>query len=1131
MEDKNPIIESLDAFIRKYYKNLLIKGILYSTALTISSFILVALLEHFGYFPSIVRGIIFWLYIIGMLCVLTYFVAVPLLKMNKLGRRISYVQAAKIIGKHFPEVDDKLLNLLQLQNQSSNSDSDLLRASIDQKTSQLKPIPFLNAIDLKSNRKYLKYALPPVILLLIFSIASPTLLIEPSKRIVNYNTYYERPAPFKFVIENPSLCVAQHEDFELRVAIDGEVVPNEVFISIDGGVYKMQNVDKTHFTYLFKNVNSSHHFVLQAADVRSEEYLLTINPKPAITNFQVELVYPQYTGRKSEVVANEGDLTVLEGTSVKWLIQTKDADTLIFDNHAIIPNENGRASYAQRIENPFSYGFYVKNRFTDNVDTLQYNISVVTDGMPMIAVIEMEDSSYSDRLFFHGKIKDDYGFNRLEFVMIRSNVSSSEKADTTLIKIGITKELSQEFYYSLRTDEITLNPGDKLQYFFQVWDNDAIHGSKCAQSQHSEIVIPTEKELENILEHNANEAKDHALNSMSDLKKLQNEINDIMRKMVDKKDLNWQDKKDLQELAKKQQEVKNMLDKMQSQLKENNKLEQKYREQSEHIMEKQRELDRLFNEVMTEEMKEMMKEIDKMLQETDKKKVQEQLENLKINNEDLEKQLDQNLELMRRLEMEKKVENAINKVDKLADKQKQLSQQSEIASGKEKEQLEQQQSQLNQEFNELKKEIKDIQNQYKDIDKNIDFKVDNNLQESIQNKQESASEKLSKSKYKDAAKQQKQAAEEMEKLSAQMAEAQTDIEQQDLAEDAETIRQILKNLVQLSFNQEDLINKVNKIYIQDPQYQTIISSQNIIKSDFVNVEDSLRSIAKRQVAVASSITKELGEINENLSKSLKSLLDMNQSFYGQARNVGSARSMQYTMTSFNNLALILAESLDKMQNQMRQNQQKKNNGNCKNKSMKTKNSCSNPGSGKPSAKSMKQMQDELNKQMQSLKKQLEKDGKSSQNGRKKIGEKGSISEQFAKMAAQQEMIRQMMQEYGQSMKQQDAGNSKLAKEIDEMMRQMEQTETDLVNKTITQQTLKRQQQIMTRLLQHEKAEMEREKEDRRQSHEAQDIYQPSQSEIEEFKKLQEKNIDLFRVTPPTLSPYYKSKVDNYFYKF
>ena len=142
-----------------------------------------------------------------------------------------------------------------------------------------------------------------------------------------------------------------------------------------------------------------------------------------------------------------------------------------------------------------------------------------------------------------------------------------------------------------------------------------------------------------------------------------------------------------------------------------------------------------------------------------------------------------------------------------------------------------------------------------------------------------------------------------------------------------------------------------------------------------------------------------------------------------------------------------------------------------------------------------------------------------------------MSEEFAKMAAQQEMIRRMMQEYGQEMKSASGGDSKLAREIDQMMRQMEQTETDLVNRTITQQTIQRQQQIMTRLLQHEKAEMQREKEERRESHEATDAYgQPSPAEMEKYKKQLNSASDQIRSVPPTLSPYYRDKVSDYFYR-
>ena len=52
--------------------------------------------------------------------------------MDALGSRLGYDEAARIVGNHFPEVKDKLLNTLQLQQQVDNaagSDITLLAAA------------------------------------------------------------------------------------------------------------------------------------------------------------------------------------------------------------------------------------------------------------------------------------------------------------------------------------------------------------------------------------------------------------------------------------------------------------------------------------------------------------------------------------------------------------------------------------------------------------------------------------------------------------------------------------------------------------------------------------------------------------------------------------------------------------------------------------------------------------------------------------------------------------------------------------------------------------------------------------------------------------------------------------------
>ena len=196
------------------------------------------------------------------------------------------------------------------------------------------------------------------------------------------------------------------------------------------------------------------------------------------------------------------------------------------------------------------------------------------------------------------------------------------------------------------------------------------------------------------------------------------------------------------------------------------------------------------------------------------------------------------------------------------------------------ENLAEKQDKLNQEFKELQKDIDEIQKKLKDIEDSPEFKRNKNTENSISTKQNEASKQLKNKDSKNASEQQNEAADELEKMSNQLAEAQLDMEQEELAEDAEQVRQLLKNLVTLSFDQEKLISDLNTILIQDPKYQDIITAESKIKDDFRTVEDSLRAMAKRQIKVATMVNKELENINLNVSKAMRGLLQMNQTFYG-----------------------------------------------------------------------------------------------------------------------------------------------------------------------------------------------------------------------------------------------------------
>ena len=243
----------------------MIKGLILSFVLLLTLFLVASLIEHFGYLSSVLRGLLFWFYIAAFLLISARYIFLPFLQMHRLGPRISYSQAAQIIGDFFPEVKDKLLNLLQLQSLAPSADSDLLQATIDQKTALLSPIPFHKAVNIKANRKYLKYALIPLVVLIALLIFAPTSITHSSQRILHYNTYYQRPAPFSFVIDNDTLQTIANEDFTINVSIQGNVVPSEAFVLIGKARYKMQPVDKSHFSYTFKHPHADIQFHLKPA--------------------------------------------------------------------------------------------------------------------------------------------------------------------------------------------------------------------------------------------------------------------------------------------------------------------------------------------------------------------------------------------------------------------------------------------------------------------------------------------------------------------------------------------------------------------------------------------------------------------------------------------------------------------------------------------------------------------------------------------------------------------------------------------------------------------------------------------------------------------------------------------------
>ena len=165
--NNHELFEKLNSFIKKYYVNQLIKGGIYVTSILVIFFLFFAIIEYFSSFGVRGRTFLFWTYILLNLIVFGKLILIPLLHLFNIGKILNYKDASRIIGKHFSEIDDKLLNLLELD-EISNSDNKLITASIDQKAQKIARFSFKNAIDFSLNQKHLKWIFAPAIVIIFF---------------------------------------------------------------------------------------------------------------------------------------------------------------------------------------------------------------------------------------------------------------------------------------------------------------------------------------------------------------------------------------------------------------------------------------------------------------------------------------------------------------------------------------------------------------------------------------------------------------------------------------------------------------------------------------------------------------------------------------------------------------------------------------------------------------------------------------------------------------------------------------------------------------------------------------------------------------------------------------------------
>jgi len=1133
------IQHKLEQFINKFYINELIKGVILFFSIGLLYFIVTLSIESLLWLNTTARTLLFWIFIV-VECGLFYrFIALPLAKLFKLKKGITATEASKLIGRHFPEVNDKLLNVLQLHSESNQSE--LLLASIDQKAEELSPIPFKLAINFKQNLKYLKYAaIPLVIILCVAFFGKLNWLSDSYERVVNYKTAYEAPAPFQFYVLNNPLTTTENQSFTLIVKTDGNVIPESAEIEFNNETYYLKQQGSGAFEYEFEQPKTDITFRLTANGMYSKPYRLQVIEVPTLLSFEMALDYPNYTNKRDEILKSTGNAVVPQGTNITWTLTTKatdnvnlySTDTLAFK---VIKPEIFQTS--KRVFNGMDYAIATSNTKLKDYENLAFNISVIKDQHPELTIETKVDSLDLQTLYFYGKASDDYGLSKLRLVYYPAEKEDKKELKAIPIATGNYADFISAF-----PNDLDIEDGIAYELYFEVFDNDGSNGPKSIKSSVYTYRKRTQTEEEEKQLKEQNETIQDLNKALDNFEKQQKELEQLSKTQKEKSQLNFNDKKKFENFIKRQRQQENMMQEFNKKMKDNleefqkeNKKEDQFKEDLKERLQE--------NEEQLKRDEKLLDELEKIKDKISKERLFDKIDKLAKQNKNQKRSLQQMLELTKRYYVSKKMEKIAEELQTLAKKQEELSKENKENNTKEKQEA------LNEAFKKLQDDLDALQKDNSQLKQPLKLPRKPTEEEAISREQQQATDALDKKEttnspqpqneqHKKAQQKQKNAAQKMMEMGEQMQQQMGQSGQDAIEEDMEMLRQILDNLVVFSFDEEEVMNQFKSIEANHNEYANYLKKQKELRTHFEHIDDSLFALSLRQPKISEQINKEIYEVYFNVDKALEQLAE-NNLYYGVSLQ-------QYAVTSANNLANFLSDMFDSMQMQMMPSPGKGEGG------MPLPDIIiSQEALNEQMKKGMKKGQDGEPKEGEGKKPgeqgkegQEGKDGENGKNGKQgKEGKEGNgkgngegkesgtdgldgfnedLNGELYKIYQQQQMIREALEERLEKEGLRGNGDAR------QLLKDMEDVELDLINKGFTNQTLSKMMNLQHQLLKMENASFKQGQDTKRKADtNTKDYNNTNNNQIPKAKEYFN-TIEILNKQTLPLQPVYKQKVQEYF---
>ncbi len=1072
-ETKSKILD----FINRGRKALLLVTSLSGIMLVLSAVLIFAialiLLNGVFFFETGARGAMFFAWVIAALLSILAFIVVPVV-LSPRQRRV-----AVEIEREYPQLGTRLVSafdLMSVDPKKLGYSEEIIEAAVEDtgdKITGLNPSRIAPMRTLREKSIWLAFSL---LLLAGFLAAFPTTFHEGLKRSVNPFKYIPKPTLTNLKVSPGDAQVTKYNNLEIKIEASGKN-PESVMVyrifepgSERGFKAVKSDLDDRVWIFNFEDVKREFSYYVVGGDFTSRKYEVKVVNRPRVISLRLTLNYPDYTGLPTQILdSNDGNVDVPYGTTISVEAKfSKDIEMgkIIFSDTSEITMEISHSN-AKGIFRATKAGFYTivveDDEGLKNEDPIEYSIRVRMDEYPMVEITSPGvdvDLTEDMRLPLSILAEDDYGFSsfRLAYFVQKSPKDTLRVA----IPFDLLNKPQVAVNYMWNVSNIGLVPNDIALYWVEAFDNDRVTGPKMAASRVYSVRFPSIDEIIRDVSEERYEQMANVEEIARQERDLQQKLSELTREMRRETEVSYEQREDLREALQKQQEL---VEKLEQTAEQYDKTTEKVSEQqlaSMEVIQKMMEIQQLLQEVATEEMREAMKNLQEALESMDPEALRKAAEEFQMTQQELMERLNRTLELLKRMQVEQRVEDMRALAEKLAEMQEQINEGLENGSMSDQDMKNTQDritagSEL---LEEGLKELAEMMKEFPDMPADQAQKISNDTQEnSPSQKSGQCSSSLSTGNKSQCKSQSKELSEQFEQTAEQLAKLQQQMQEMLSQETMDAIRRAVFSLLDLSSRQESILSHLSSS--RDREFvRSFVKDASNINTALTRVTAEVIAIAEKNIMIPPGIGAILGTGLQQMSGMLKEL--------EQGRSFSASPPGYEAMASMNVAAEKLLETMDMMNSQ-------------------SSSSCDGGGqSFFQKMQGMCQQQGGINQATVPL-------AGNNPGGTMPGGLSPDQMAAAGRLAAEQEAVKKSLEELAGEA----AQRSDIAGRMDDVLGDMEEVIKDLRNRGADERTLQRQERILNRMLDIQKSLHKQEFEERRKSRTGQDIVRRSPDQLPE----------------------------------